>query len=151
MDSVDHGLDDLNADDKGIVMWHDCVNPYDLMGWFLGGVSIFNPLDGLLCNEFRAVTFSHEFFKVCFPSEAVVHSVSMRPMEGTVFASIPLVRISLQEWRSSYPSRLIFLLCRLLCGNSIVIPECIAFRSRVDLCQSLAGSDSQLTIQVVFS
>ena len=43
-------------------------------------------------------------------------------------------------------SRLIFLLCRLLCGDSIVIPEHVAFRSRVDLCQSLAGSDSQLAV-----
>ncbi|CAL2240122.1 unnamed protein product [Prunus armeniaca] len=41
----------------------DCVNPYDLLGRLLGGVSIFSPLDGLLPDEFHAVTFSHEFFK----------------------------------------------------------------------------------------
>ncbi|CAL8150894.1 unnamed protein product [Prunus armeniaca] len=65
-------------------------------------------------------------------------------MEGTVLACIPLVWISFQGWRSSYPSRL-------FCGDSIVIPERVAFRGRVDLCQSLAGSDSQLAVQVVFS
>ncbi|CAL2247526.1 unnamed protein product [Prunus armeniaca] len=64
------------------------------MGWFLGGVSIFNSLDGLIRDELRAVTFSHEFFKVCFPSEAVIGIVLVCPMEGTVFASIPLVWIS---------------------------------------------------------
>ncbi|CAL8112665.1 unnamed protein product [Prunus armeniaca] len=64
-------------------------------------------------------------------------------MEGTVFAGIPFVRISFQGWRSSYP--------RLFCGDSIVIPERVTFRSGVDLCQSLAGSDSQLAVQVVFS
>ena len=48
-------------------------------------------------------------------------------------------------------SWLIFILCRLLCGDSIVIPERVAFRSRLDLCQSLAGSDSQLAVQVVLS
>ncbi|CAL8153380.1 unnamed protein product [Prunus armeniaca] len=40
--------------------------------------------------------------------------------------------------------RSIFLLIRLLRCDSIVIPECVAFRGREDLCQSLDGSDSQL-------
>ncbi|CAL8168492.1 unnamed protein product [Prunus armeniaca] len=86
----------------------------------------------------------------------------MRPMKGTIFASIPLVRISFQRWRSSYSSkyiaslacplnRLTLLLSRLLCDDSIVIPERVAFCSRVDLYQSLAGSDNQLVVQVVFS
>ncbi|CAL8119478.1 unnamed protein product [Prunus armeniaca] len=57
-------------------------------------------------------------------------------MESTVFVSIPLVRISFQGWQPFYP--------RLFYGDSIVIPERVAFRSRVDLCQSLAKSDSQL-------
>ncbi|CAL8091992.1 unnamed protein product [Prunus armeniaca] len=49
------------------------------------------------------MTFSHKFFKVRFPSESVVRCVPVRPMEGTVFASIPLVWIFFQMWRSSYP------------------------------------------------
>ncbi|CAL9013900.1 unnamed protein product, partial [Prunus brigantina] len=70
----------------------------------LGGVAFLYPLNSLLRNEFCAVTFSHEFFKVGFPSEAVVGSVPVCPMEGTIFVDIPFVRISFQGWRSSYPS-----------------------------------------------
>ncbi|BBN70568.1 Protein kinase superfamily protein, partial [Prunus dulcis] len=46
-------------------------------------------------------------------------------------------------------SRLIFLLNRLLCGDSIVVPERIAFPGHVNLCQSLAGSDGQLAVEQV--
>ncbi|CAL2257700.1 unnamed protein product [Prunus armeniaca] len=46
-------------------------------------------------------------------------------------------------------SRLIFLLNRLLCGDSI--SERVAFCGHEDLYQSLAGSDGQLAIQVLFS
>ncbi|CAL9005078.1 unnamed protein product [Prunus brigantina] len=101
------------------------------------------------------MTFSHEFFKVCFPSEAVVRSVSMRPMEGTVFASIPLaspcgcdLRLSLFLLLTPsllWPARLTFLLRFDRHPRSRSIP------GHVDFCQSLAGSDSQLAVQVVFS
>ncbi|CAL9016057.1 unnamed protein product [Prunus brigantina] len=112
MDSVDHDLGNLKADDKGIVMWHVEADQIFLLEadhrivfyWWkvsqdLGDHSGMFDLPIL----FFAVTFSHEFFKVRFLNEAVVHSVSMHPMEGTIFASIPLVRISFQGWWSSYP------------------------------------------------
>ena len=70
------------------------VNPYDLLGWLLGGIAVFYLLDGLLRDELRAVTFSHEFFEMRFPSKAIIRIVPMCRMEGTILSGIPLVQFS---------------------------------------------------------
>ncbi|KAL6294130.1 hypothetical protein ACE6H2_002272 [Prunus campanulata] len=112
MDSVDHDLSDLNADDKGVVMLHVEADQIFLLKadhrvvfrWWKVGRDLGHhngPFD--LPLHFFAVTFSHEFLKVRFPSKAVVCCVSVRPMEGTIFSGIPLVRISLQGRWPPYP------------------------------------------------
>ncbi|CAL2265792.1 unnamed protein product [Prunus armeniaca] len=81
----------------------DRVNPYDFLGRFLGCIAVLNLLDGLLCYEFYAIAFSHQFFEVYLPSKAIISVMCVRPMEGTVPSDIPLGRISLQEGWSLHP------------------------------------------------
>lgn len=69
------------------------VNPYDLLGRFIGSIRVLDLLDGLLCYELHAMAFSHQFFEVLFPGEAIILEVHVSPMEGIVFSGILLVQV----------------------------------------------------------
>ncbi|CAL9019174.1 unnamed protein product, partial [Prunus brigantina] len=115
----------------------DCINPYDLLWGLLSGIAILDLLNGLLCHELRAIAFSYELFEVHLPRLAIGIVMPMCSMEGPILVGTSLVRISLQS--------------KLLCCDSIIVPECLVFHTRKDLCQSLAGINSQLEIQVVLN
>ncbi|CAL2264830.1 unnamed protein product [Prunus armeniaca] len=111
--------------------------------------------------------FSYDLFEVHLPRSAIGCVMPMCSMEGTILVGTSLVRNSLQRWWSLQPGLILHLgqnlmyrdgelhiaficwcttlgclLSKLFCGNSIVIPEHVAFHNQEYLSQSLAGSYS---------